>query len=527
MRDGATALAVLPYAAAIAASKKRARAIAAAVPRSTQPVDDWITQHFYEPETGKLMELQPYQRAVLRYVTKRNLDGGMRWRTVIWSQPKKSGKTTISGAVGRWATETWGPYQLVLFVGNDAQQAKERGFASLSQSVELTPGYDRKRRELAGEWRILDASAEYANGSEVKAIAADYAGEAGSNPSLTVYTELWGFIHTGAQRFWAEMAPSPTRQTSMRWVETYAGYEGESELLWGLYESTVKQGRQLTAGELAGATDTDLGVFAESPNPGDPVPVYINPAAGMVAFWDSGEQARRMPWQQGERGAAYYANEAGTQTPSQMIRLHLNGWVSAESSFLDLAQWDACQAERLPLVPGDRTPLVVALDAAVTGDCFGLVVVSRDTDRPREAVAVRATRKWVPPAGGSIDFAGPEATIRELCATFNVTEIAYDPYQLHDMATRLTHEGIGWFRPFPQGQDRLKADKELSDLVVQRRIRHDGNADLREHLANCNAKQGKEEDSKLRLTKKSETRRIDLAVCLSMASYECLRLALI
>ncbi len=521
--------------------------------------DLWISDHFREPESGGLIHLYPFQRAVLRYATQRDAAGALKWRTVVWSQPKKSGKTTVSGAVGRWAAETWGPYQLVLCVGNDAGQAKERAFAAIAASIEMQDGYDRKRRELpdtdtdtesstlptttaatatATYWRVREDELLCRNGSLVKAIAADYSGEAGANPSLSIYTELWGFIHTGHLRFWAEMAPSPTRKNSMRWVETYAGYEGESELLWGLYNATVLEGRQLTAGELEAMARSDAELagwlaeaegplFAEAPLPDDPVPCYVNEAAGIFAFWDSGEQARRMPWQQGERGAAYYANEAATQTPAQYTRLHLNEWVSGESPFIPIEWWDACGLNPPPpLLPGDRTPLVVALDAAVTGDCFGMVAVSRDPDAPLEqpGVCIRLARKWTPEKGKPLDFAGPEAVLRQWCRDYHVVEVTYDPYQLHEFATRLQKDSVAWFRPFPQGVDRLRADKGLYDLIRDRRIRHDGNPELREHIQNCNAKMGKQEDTKLRLIKKSETRKIDLAVCGSMGSSECLRL---
>lgn len=516
--------------AATLAIMRQRKAAAEAKARAPIPAaDEWIEANFWEPETQALLRFVPFQRAVLRYATMRRPDGALRWRTVVWSQPKKSGKTAISGAVGRWVAETWGSYQLVLFVGNDGDQAKERGFAALQQSVELTPGYDRTRRELPGRWRLLDTEATNDSGGVVKAIAADYTGEAGANPSLTVYTELWGFIHTNAKRFWAEMAPSPTRINSMRWVETYAGYEGESELLYGLYEATVKNGRQLTAGELAAETGTEVGVFAEAQEADDPVPVYVNEAAGMMAFWDSGPNARRMPWQQGERGAAYYANEAATQLPLQMRRLHGNEWVSAESAFVPIELWDACEQERLPLIPGDPTPLIVGLDAATTKDCFGMVVVSRDPANPKDGVAVRMVRKWTPTPGNPIQFSapgGPEETIRALAATFNVTQFAYDPAQLQQLAIDMTKEGVGWFREFPQGQPRLHADNGLYDLILNRRLRHDGNPDLREHIANANAKSGKEEDNKLRIIKKTESRKIDLCIALSMSAAECLRLNL-
>ena len=428
----------------------------------------------------------------------------------------------MSGLVGRWAAETWGNYGEVLFVGNDAKQARERGFAYMTQSIELNPNFNRKRRELPDAWHMLDAEATCLfTGTEVKAVANDYQGESGANPIMTIWTELWGFIHKDDIRFWGELSPSPTRSNSMRWIETYAGYEGESELLWGLYESSVLQGRQLTAGELGG----EWSAFPEAPNSDSLVPCWVNEPAGIFAYWDSGEGARRMPWQQGDHGARYYASEATTQTPSQFERLHLNRWVSAESAFIPIEWWDACQ-NPLPLQGGDLTPLIVGLDAAVTGDSFGMVVVSRDPVNPENGIAVRLARKWDPPPGGAIDFRGPEDALRSLCAAFNVVEIAYDPYQLHDFATRLSRAGLGWFRSFSQGGDRLQADKTLYDLIVSRRIRHDGNAELRDHITNCNAKQSKDEDNRLRLVKKSDKRKIDLAVSLSMASAECLRLNL-
>lgn len=514
----------------------------------------WTQQKYYvpEPEVG-LIQLMPFQGSVLRYGMQRNDDGSLKWRCVVWSEPKKSGKTTISGAAGKYAATKWGPYQEILCVGNDADQAKDRAFASVRQSIELTPGYHPGFRELAGQWRVRDDTlTNLLNGSRLRAIAADYKGEAGVNPSMTIWTELWGFIDKAHLRFWAEMAPSPTRALSMRWVETYAGYEGESELLYGLYESTVKNGRQLRVRELEAMFDSaeltvllrDGPLFAESPDLDDLVPCYVNEQAATFAFWDDGVIARRMPWQQGERGRQYYASEAATQTASQMIRLHENRWVSAESAFIPIEWWDAC-LNPLPLTAGDKTPIVIAIDAGVTNDCFGLVAISRDPDRPDTQVAVRLSRKWTPAKGGAIDFDGPRNLIRELCgfrpvnpddprglwrrvpgAGFNVVQIAYDPYQLHDFATQLQKDGIGWFREFSQGQDRAKADKGLYDLIRDRRIRHDGNLDVREHLTNANAKLQKDADSTLRIVKKSETRKVDLAVCLSMGSYECLRLNL-
>lgn len=483
----------------------------------------WAEEHFYIEETEEPIKLEPHQAAVLRYAFQRNEQGRYRWHTIIYSGPKKCGKTTIGGLVTRWAAETWGRYGEVLCVGNDAKQAQERAYQKLRVSCEMTPGYQKGRQVLPGRWKIQSKESQcLTSGTKVRAIATDYAGEAGANPILIVWTELWGFIHRDALRFWAEMAPSPTKPDSITWVETYAGYEGESELLWGLYESTVLEGRQLTAGELGAP-----GAFEEAPNADSLVPCYVNEATGMFAYWDDEEVARRMSWQKGEHGQAYYQSEAARQTPSQFTRLHLNKWVSAESEFVPMALWDRCKQVPWPLEEGERTPLIIGLDAAVTQDNFGLVVVSRDPDRPVDSLAVRMCYVWKPPPGGTIDFSLPEKAVREICENFNVVQIAYDPHQLHDMSSRLMKEGVGWFRSFGQVEERLTSDKLLLDLIVQKRLRHDGDLNLREHIANANAKKPINEDNRIRIVKKSESRKIDLAVALSMAGQECLRLNMI
>jgi len=199
-----------------------------------------------------------------------------------------------------------------------------------------------------------------------------------------------------------------------------------------------------------------------------------------------------------------------------------------------LMWWDACQEPLPPL--GPQAALVVALDAAVgrtdsDSDCFGMMAVSRNPNRPRDAVAVRFVQTWRAKAGHKIDYQGtelnpgPEAVLRWLCANRNVSCIVYDPFQLHDLTNRLRKEGLGWFKEFTQGPQRIEADTDLLRLIQDRRVAHDGNAELRQHLANADRKLDTE-SKKLRIVKREDALPIDLAICLSMACKESLRLNL-
>ena len=194
--------------------------------------------------------------------------------------------------------------------------------------------------------------------------------------------------------------------------------------------------------------------------------------------------------------------------------------------------WDDCEEEIAPL---SDEPIVVALDAATgrqsgVSDCFGLLAVSRYSER-RDAVAVRHIAAWQAPTGGKIDFLGternpgPEWELRRLCETHNVKCVVYDPRDLHDMGQRLRRERVVWMKEFGQVSQRTKADTDLLRLIQERRVAHSGERILREHVDNADRKLDSGGHT-LRIVKREDQLKIDLAVCLSMAAYQCLHLNL-
>jgi hypothetical protein len=184
--------------------------------------------------------------------------------------------------------------------------------------------------------------------------------------------------------------------------------------------------------------------------------------------------------------------------------------------------WDACREDLPPLTRHE--PMVVALDAAISSDSFGLVAVTRHPRR-HEDVAVRHVQEWRAPRGGVIDYREPEGVLRALIASWDIVQVPYDPYQLHDMMTRIKGEGIVFVDPFSQMTERLEADKQLLDLIMARRIAHDGNAALRAHVDHADRKPDPE-SRRLRIVKREPSMKIDLCVTTSMACYRCLRLPL-
>jgi phage terminase large subunit-like protein len=92
------------------------------------------------------------------------------------------------------------------------------------------------------------------------------------------------------------------------------------------------------------------------------------------------------------------------------------------------------------------------------------------------------------------------------------------------MSNRLrTKIGVNCYS-FKQGEERLVADKQLYDLIKERRIMHSGESDLKEHIVNAYQKS---DGGKMRIVKGADpNRKIDLAVCLSMATHRAFKLNL-
>lgn len=439
----------------------------------------WIRANFYIPETNAPIELYPSQAAPLAEALRTDADGSFVYSTVLWSAIKKSAKSSIAAAVGMWFA--WRkPFSSIKVLGNDLKQAESRTYEYMRRAVLLRPDW---RDSI----RVNNYKMYLPNNSVIEAIPVDPTGEAGGNDDLVLYTELWGWKSQKHQQMWTESTLSPTKYgKSMRWCESYAGYSGESPILEQLYEAAVKGGRVL---------DAEQEMYADEP-------------ARLFALWNT---KPNLPWQT----AAYYAQEAASLTPTEFARVHRNEWGTSTAPFVPIEWWDACKGD----VPAlDRYEnMVVAIDAAVTSDCFALVGVSRRED----VCYVRYVRVWYPPKGGRIDFAEPEAELRRLAQQYNVVEFTYDPMQMEDMAMRLRREGVGHFRAFSQAGDRLIADKALFDRIRDRRIVHSGEPDLREHIMNANQKA---ENEKLRIVKRAEQMKIDAAVCCSMSVAEAMRL---
>jgi hypothetical protein len=455
----------------------------------------------------------PYQRDALYEALSRDENGDYKYAIIIWSDIKKSIKSTIAAAVNQARAETteWGEFYVV---ANDLKQAQSRVSRYIRRSVMLNPKTNPKKNR---DYKINGYTIEFPSGSSIEAIPIDPTGEAGSNADQITWSELWGANAKAQQNMWAEMTLSPTKRgQSFRFVESYAGFAEEAELLYSLYEMGVKSGEQLWPDRLYDVTD---GVPT-------PLELFVNKEARMLCLWNT---QPRNPWQTKD----YYASEAAVLPPNQFDRMHRNQWVSSTETFVPMQWWHACRRsdDEWPEIDEERTSVIIALDAAVSGAALGLWMGCRHPQYPQDVLELYSQR-WNPDKNThKIDFFGTdenpgmEKVLRRLLSQYNVIEVAYDEFQLHSFCSKLNQEGLAWFRPFPQGNERLIGDSLFRDMIRDRRYWHRGNPEMAEHVQNADAKIDPE-DRKIRIVKRAEKLNVDLAVCGAMGCRELMRLNL-
>lgn len=431
-------------------------------------------EQFYLPQTGKPIKLLKHQKKILRLAFT-PVRGRMPYSTVVYSCPKKSGKTTIGALVALWWALSQEPYNEIFLCANDWEQAKSRVFQAITRAVKLNPHLGPVVTKSAVEFPETD--------TKIEAIASEYAGAAGANPGLTVWDELWAYTHESSHRLYEELTPSPTRVNSCRLIVTYAGFEGESLLLKDLYNRGM-------AGERID----------------DELPIYVN--GGLFMYWD---HQPRMPWQTPE----YYEDQRAALRPSAFARMHRNQWVSSESAFIEPLWWDACvDPELRPMLAGKGDPIFVGVDAATKRDSLAVAGVYYDRDRGKVVLAFH--RIWEPKPGDPLDLEETvENYLLEQAERFRIRETIFDPYQMARSASTMKKAGIR-MREFPQTVPNLTLmGDNLFALIKNGNLVTYGAPEIRLALSRA---VGIESSRGWRIAKEKQSHKIDIVVALGMAS---------
>ena len=202
----------------------------------------------------------------------------------------------------------------------------------------------------------------------------------------------------------------------------------------------------------------------------------------------------------------------------QFQRLIENKWVTSESTFVELAEWDRCIAlDARPVISDRRLQIFVGLDVGLKHDSTAIVAVARQDERLR----LVDHKIFIPKDGETLDIeATAEAAILELANRFDLRVVAFDPWQSVYLGQRLQRAGIA-VSELPQSIPNLTAAAgNLLDLVKRQQLILYPSDDLREAITKVVAV---ESTRGFRIGKTKSSNRIDAIAALSFACLAAFR----
>jgi len=197
---------------------------------------------------------------------------------------------------------------------------------------------------------------------------------------------------------------------------------------------------------------------------------------------------------------------------NEFKRLHLNIRTEQDVRFLSMTDWDACSDPCEPDALMHR-PCFAGLDLASKTDITSLVLVFPPTDDdemwrclphffvpaakaiPSDAKNRFSYEQWVREGvliatpGNVTDYRIVRKTVNELAETYQIQEIAFDPWNASHIANLLGEEDGFAMVEFRQGFGSMsEPTKELEALVLSQRLAHGAHPVLRWMASNVNVK---------------------------------------
>jgi phage terminase large subunit-like protein len=187
------------------------------------------------------------------------------------------------------------------------------------------------------------------------------------------------------------------------------------------------------------------------------------------------------------------------QMPSAVnnfLTKHLDVWVSADSSWMDMRHWNACADESLSEEDFYGEECIIGLDLASKVDMAAKVRVFRRMKEdvahyyvfgtyylPEQAIVEGKNSQYSGwermgllrvTAGDVIDIDQIEADIKSEASAYQVRDVAYDPFQATQLSNRLTADGFNMVEVRPTVLNFSEPMKEIDALVRKGRLHHNG-----------------------------------------------------
>lgn len=442
-------------------------------------------QHVKGPLSGEKIRLEPWQVFILTTVFGWVNDlGKRRYRRVYIEVPRGNGKSALSSGI-----------ELFCLCADHEGGAECYSFATTRDQAKIV--FDTSKRMASMNHALRQhyglevlANSLYvpSTGSTLQAKSSD----ASSLDGLNIHCGVIDELHAHRTREVYDVAETGTgkRLQSLLWVITTAG-SNRAGICFELHTHI----QRILAG--TAEDESQFGIIYTIDQGDDWKSVdalrKANPNWGVSVMPDvvGSLQAKAI-------SVASAANNFKTK--------HLNVWVSADASWMNMEKWNALADRTLDLDDFDGEECAIGLDLASKKDICAKVRLFRreesgvphyyvfgDYYLPEDTIEQAANsqyRGWVDlgfltaTPGSTTDFGMVEDSIRSDLSRFAVSAVAYDPWQATQLANELSDEGAPMVECRQTVQNLSEPMKTLEALVLEGRIHHDGNLCLAWMMSN-------------------------------------------
>jgi phage terminase large subunit-like protein len=454
----------------------------------------WLRRlkHPKNPAPGHPFQLDPWQEQIIRRIYgPRHEDGSRMVRRVTLLLPRGNRKTSLAAAIN--LLHLIGPERQPGNLIVSAAAAREQAMELFNESALIIENDKRLMKHLNVR-EYISTIRFPADRSRYLAVASDGKVQHGKTPNVVIADELHAWHGAAGQRQWEALDSALVKVPGTMMIVASTAGRGQENLAWQTVDYAVK----VQKGEIDDPATLPVIFMAEPEDDWHDEAVWFATNPGLqygypdiAGFRDKARKAQHSPFER-----------------DSFLQFNLNRWLDQSSSpFVEMHVYDQgdhpVDLEELDMV---QAPAWLGVDLSKNEDLTVVVAAWRDGDDgyqvhpwffcPEDNLRDRGDRhgvnyvEWaeqgfiIPTPGNTVDLRAVEAHIRELCATYNVREVAFDPTYGRSMMADLDQDGIpvvefrqGWVSMAP-------AVKELERAILGGQFKHGGHPVLRWNFEN-------------------------------------------
>ena len=435
---------------------------------------------------GKKLEMMDWQCFILTTVFGWIDDNGnRRFKTAYIEVPRKNGKSTMSAPVALYLLSADGEPGAEVYSAATTRDQARIVWADAKHMVDRSPG-------LRSALNVQTSAHSIYIGPSASAFKALSKDNNGNLDGLNIHGAIIDELHGHPNRALWDVIETGTgaRSQPLIWAITTAGsnragicYEQQGyvrKILDGVHDDPTYFGIIYSIDE--GDDPFDPAIWAKA-----------NPNYGVSVSPD--DLARK---------ALKAQQMAAAQ--NNFLTKHLNVWVNADTSWMNMQYWDKCADPTLSEDDFAGSDCVVSCDLATKIDVAAKVKLFWKTINnerhyyafgkyylPEEAAedgrntyyqGWAIENRLVLTPGNVTDFSVIEDDLREDARRFNVVNAGFDPWQASALIQRLQQDGLPVLEYRQTVQNMSEPMKELEALVLQGRFHFDGDPVLTWMISN-------------------------------------------